>query len=67
MSKTKPAYLLLILLISVAIIAIIVFASGNFTTLLGPKSQPGTVNYQLNDMTQKVNNYNQIEKDALSK
>ncbi|MEI7451640.1 MAG: hypothetical protein WCK37_00375 [Candidatus Falkowbacteria bacterium] len=66
MFKSKPGYLMLILLLSVTIIAIIIVAGGNFTQMFGSKKSAGTVNYQVDDMQKKVDAYNQNQKNALS-
>ena len=65
MINKKPGYLLVILLIVIAIIALIVFSSGYFSSMFGSKSTTGTVNYQIDDMEQKVFEHLQEQQDVL--
>ena len=61
----KSGYLLIILIISIAIIALILLASGSFNTMLGSKDTSGTINYRLNDVEQKIGDYLQDQEAVL--
>ena len=56
----QPGQTLLILLIVVTIMALIYFGqSGLFASMMGTKKDPGAVRVQVEDMQNKVDNYNQ--------
>lgn len=65
MNNKKPGYLLVALLIAGAIIAVIFFLSGNFSFTLGSEKTEGTVNYQVNELEDQVNDYKKRQEDFL--